>query len=67
MGKYLSQEEAEQIAGEIENEGFSYWITEGYAESALKDHPELLELAVKAKNALDAIENALINDDAIIL
>lgn len=65
MGKYLSEEEARQIAGEIENEGFSYWIEEGYAESALKDHPYLLDLAVKAKKALGDIENALMSEDAI--
>lgn len=65
MGKYLSKEEAEQIAGEIDNEGFSYWITEGYAESALEDHPELLKLAREAKEALDRIESALMAEDAI--
>lgn len=50
---------ANDIAAKIDNESFDYWLREGYAFSQLKDYPKLMELAGKAKKAMDTFENAL--------
>lgn len=60
MIKKLPQELAEDIVAKIENESFDYWLRDGgWAFSQLKNYPELLDLAQKARDAMDALENAL--------
>lgn len=54
----LTKKDAEQISGEIENQGFGYWV-ENYATSSLKDYPELVELAKKADFAMRDLEDTL--------
>jgi len=55
MSVLLSEEEAEQLFGEIDNEGLSYWVQHyGYkGEEDLK----LKELCEKAKEAMNALES----------
>lgn len=49
----LSEEEAEQLFGEIDNEGFGYWVQEyGYKEET---DPELVKLCDEAKFAMDKL------------
>ena len=49
----LSQEEAEQLFGEIDNEGFGYWVEHyGYDE---EEDPELVELCKEAKAAMSKL------------
>lgn len=54
----LTKKDAEQISGEIENQGFGCWV-ENYATSSLKDYPELVELAKKADFAMRDLEDTL--------
>lgn len=49
----LSEEEAEQLFGEIDNEGFGYWVENyGYDE---EEDPELVELCKEAKAAMSKL------------
>lgn len=49
----LSEEEAEQLFGEIDNEGFGYWVEHyGYKE---KQDPELVELCKQARAAMSKL------------
>jgi hypothetical protein len=46
----LSQEEAEQLFGEIDNQGFGYWVEHyGYDE---EEDPELVQLCKEARVAM---------------
>lgn len=61
MSKYnVSQEDKEQLGGEIDNQGLEYWLAE-YASSSeeLQRYPELRKLAMKAAEAIKEIEAAL--------
>lgn len=49
----LSEEEAEQLFGEIDNEGFGYWV-EHYGYKGEED-PELVELCKEAKAAMSKL------------
>lgn len=50
----LSEEEAEQLWGEIENQGFGYWVLEyGYKEDT---DPKLKELSEKAEKAMTELK-----------
>lgn len=49
----LSEEEAEQLFGEIDNEGFGYWV-EHYGYKGEED-PELEELCKEAKAAMSKL------------
>ena len=49
----LSEEQAEQLFYEIDNEGFGYWVEHyGYKE---KQDPELVELCKEAKAAMNKL------------
>ena len=50
----LSQEEAEQLFAEIDNEGFGYWV-EHYGYKGEED-PELEELCKEAKAAMSKLQ-----------
>jgi hypothetical protein len=49
----LSQEEAEQLFGEIDNQGFGYWI-ENYGYNGEED-PELVQLCKEADEAMSKL------------
>ena len=49
----LSEEEAEQLWGEIESEGFGYWVQE-YGYDGEED-PELVKLCEEAKTAMNKL------------
>ena len=50
----LSEEEAEQLFAEIDNEGFGYWVENyGYKE---EEDPELAELCKEAKAAMSKLQ-----------
>lgn len=54
----MTTEEKEQIAGEIENQGFEYWLT-NYASSSLPDNnapQHVIDAAEKAAAALEEAE-----------
>lgn len=54
----MTDEQKEQLAGEIENQGFAYWL-QNYASSSLPENDapqELVEVAEKARVALDEAE-----------
>lgn len=53
----MSEEQKEQIAAEIENQGFEYWL-EHYASSSLPENDAPQELIDVAKKAADALEEA---------
>lgn len=61
MSKLLTTEQAEQIAAEIDNQGFGYWVQE-YGEIP---NAELQKLSDNAKEALNALQKALEAEDAI--
>lgn len=50
----LSEEEAEQLWSEIENEGFGYWV-QHYGYEGTED-PELIQLCKQAKQALNKLD-----------
>jgi hypothetical protein len=51
----LSKEQAEQLFGEIDNEGLGYWVQHyGYKADGDPKLKELCEKAKKAMNELDA-------------
>lgn len=54
----MTDEQKEQIIGEIENQGFGYWL-QNYARTSLPENDapqELVEVAEKACAALDEAE-----------
>lgn len=51
----LNEEQAEQLFGEIDNEGFGYWV-QHYGYKGDED-PKLKELCEKAREALNALES----------
>jgi hypothetical protein len=61
MAENLSQDEREEIAGGIENEGLGYWVLhygyKGDNDSALK------HLCLKAREALGELEDYLSEND----
>lgn len=57
----MTQEQKEQIAAEIDNQGFDYWI-QNYGVSSLEENDapeELISLCDKADKAISALENAM--------
>lgn len=63
----MTDEQKEQIAAEIDNEGFDYWLT-NYASSSLpeNDAPEhIIEAARKAAEAIEYCENLFIEEGLI--
>lgn len=48
----LSEEEVEQLVGEIDNEGFGYWV-EHYGYNG--EDPELVQLCKEAKEAMSKL------------
>ena len=63
----MTDEQKEQIAAEIDNEGFDYWLT-NYASSSLPENnaPEhIIEAARKAAEALEYCENLFIEEGLI--
>lgn len=50
----LNEEQAEQLFGEIDNEGFGYWV-QHYGYKGDED-PKLKELCEKAREALNELE-----------
>ena len=50
----LSEEEAEQLFGEIDNEGFGYWV-EHYGYKGEED-PELVELCKEARATMNKLK-----------
>jgi hypothetical protein len=56
----MTKAEKEQIAGEIENQGFEYWLI-NYASSSLPENnapQKLIDIAKKASDALELAETA---------
>lgn len=53
----MTDEQKEQIAGEIENEGFEYWLI-NYASSSLPKNNAPQHVIDAAKKAADALEEA---------
>lgn len=54
----MNEEQKEQIAGEIDNQGFEYWLS-NYASSSLPENnapQELIDIATKAADALEEAE-----------
>ncbi len=54
----MTEEQKEQLIGEIENQGFEYWLT-NYASSSLPENgapQELIDVAEKAARALEEAE-----------
>jgi hypothetical protein len=49
----LSEEEADDLFGEIDNEGFGYWV-EHYGYKGQKD-PELAQLCKEARTAMEKL------------
>ena len=53
----MTDEQKEQIAGEIENQGFEYWLI-NYASTSLVDNNAPQRVIDVAKRAADALEEA---------
>lgn len=53
----MTDEQKEQIAGEIENQGFEYWLI-NYAATSLKENNAPQHVIDAAKRASDALEEA---------
>lgn len=67
MSKYnVSDEDKEQLFGEIDNQGFEYWLV-NYASSSeeLKRYPELYEKAIAAAKVIEDIENEFMEADIL--
>jgi hypothetical protein len=60
MATKVTSEDADQLSGEIDNEGFGYWI-QHYGTGSLNPYPELVKLADKACTAMNKLEEALID------
>lgn len=60
----MTDEQKEQIAAEIDNEGFDYWLT-NYSESSLKENnapQHIIDAATKAANAIEECEDLFIKE-----
>jgi len=57
----LTDEDKDQLYGELENEGFGYWVQNyGYREDSMDGSDQKLkELCLKAKDAMDNLHNYL--------
>lgn len=57
----LTEEDKEQLFGEIENEGLGYWVQNyGYSEKRLEGEDEKLkDLCEKAREAMDNLDSYL--------
>ncbi len=53
----MTDEQKEQIAGEIENQGFEYWLI-NYASTSLPENNAPQHVIDAAKKAADALEEA---------
>lgn len=63
----MTDEQKEQIAAEIDNEGFDYWLT-NYASSSLPENnapQHIIDAATKAAEALEACEELFIKEGLI--
>lgn len=59
----MTEEQKDQIAGEIENQGFEYWLV-NYASSSLPENnapQNLIDLAAKTANLLEECETAFMD------
>jgi len=54
-GAGLTKEQAEQLFGEIDNEGLGYWVS-NYGFKDTEADPKLAALCSKAKSAMDELE-----------
>jgi len=54
----LQKEDIEQLFGEIENQGFGYWI-ENYGFNDKEKDPKLVELCEKASEAMGNLKRHL--------
>lgn len=56
----LSEEDAHQLFGEIDNQGFGYWIQNyGYEDS--KTDPQLVKLCEEARTAMNKLDRYIRN------
>lgn len=63
----MTDEQKEQIAAEIDNEGFDYWLT-NYASSSLPENnapQHIIDAAKKAAEAIEYCENLFIEEGLI--
>lgn len=63
----MTDEQKEQIAAEIDNEGFDYWL-QNYASSSLKANnapQHIIDAATKAAEALEFCEELFIEEGLI--
>jgi len=63
----MTEEQKDQIAGEIDNEGFDYWL-QNYASSSLPENnapKHIIEAAEKAAEALENCEQLFIEEGLI--
>lgn len=51
----LTEEDKDQLFGEIDNEGFGYWI-QNYGFNDEEKDPKLVELCEKAREAMDNLQ-----------
>lgn len=64
METKLNEEEREEIACEIDNEGFGYWIQQ-YGYDGDKD-PVLKELCSKARESMNTLHDYLEDNDMVL-
>jgi isopropylmalate/homocitrate/citramalate synthase len=65
----MTDEQKEQIAAEIDNEGFDYWLV-NYASSSLPENnapQHIIDAAKKAAEALDECEELFIQEGLIFI
>lgn len=64
----MTDEQKEQIAGEIDNEGFEYWLVNFASSSLPKNNApqELIDVAEKAAKAIVEAEEAFMREDLFI-
>lgn len=63
----MTNDQKEQIAAEIDNEGFDYWLT-NYASSSLPENnapQHVIDAAKKAADAIEACEALFIKEGLI--
>jgi len=58
----LTEEDKEQLFGEIENEGFGYWV-QNYGFDEKDKDPKLVELCEKASDAMNELQSYLREQD----
>ena len=64
MSKYnISKEDRDQLFGEIDNQGFEYWLV-NYADSSveLQKYPELHKKAIAAAKVIEDIEKLFMQE-----